>query len=109
MEFRRISLDATEREGFVNGLKFEIASARCEKIRLLRVDIKEIGEENELRRFYSYVTKTLREMKRKRTIQLFAFPESFEKRSTEAVFLLNKFPESIDLSRENENFLYIVI
>ena len=111
MIFKKICLEVSEHDAFLSGLQFEIATSRCEGVRLLRVDITGDLKDKELSKFNSSLIKALKKLKQKGIIQLFAFPESFERHTTEAVFLLNKYSESIDLSEcgDEENFLYILI
>ena len=109
MEYKRICLTASEAEDFVTELRFEIASARCDGIQVLRIDIEESFGDEGGRKFYSYLTKILRSMKQKGIIQFFAFPDNFRRNSTEAVFLLNKYSEYLNSvsSEDDEKYLFI--
>lgn len=109
MDFKRISLEVRDSDSFINEMKFEVATARCEKIRVLRIDIVPKYEEKDGRKFLSYLTRALRSMKQRRIIQFFAFPDNFDRGGTESVFLLNKFSEYIGdiLAEEDKNFFFV--
>ena len=89
MELKIISPKISDIDTFLVALKFEIATARSEGVRVLRICLPKLCEGDEETRFYSILKKNLRAMKQKGNIQLFAFPDSFERHTTEAVFLLN--------------------
>ncbi len=109
MDFKRMGLASSDAEDFITALKFEVATARCERVQILRVDLCESAGDEEAGKFFAYVSKVLRSMKQKGIIQFFASPESFRRHSTEAVFLLNKYPEYVDEGSlgEKENYLFI--
>ena len=109
MEYKRVKLESAEAESFLTALKFEIATARCDGVRLLRIDIDEKRGADEIAKFYSAIKKELRLMKRRGKIQLFAFPDSFERQTTEAVFLLNKYPEIIKFTDASEFEVFIFL
>ena len=110
MEFKRIGLDFSELESSVTALKFEIATARCEGCRLLKIDMLGDTADLDIRKLFGSLARTLRAMKQKGMIQLFAFPDSFERHSTEAVFLLNKFPENVVIEDSDEKlYVYIML
>ena len=109
MDFKRISLEASDAESFVNEMKFEIATARCEDVQVLRVDVVPKYEEKDSRKFFSNLTRSLRSMKQRRRIQFFAFSDNFDRGGTESVFLLNKYSECIGdiFAEEDKNFFFI--
>ncbi len=94
---------------------FEIASAKSEGVEIVRFDIPVATDETEqsnLKKMTSSLIKELRQMKTKGQIQLYATPTSFEKMSTEAVFLLNKYPflsDDAELTEKLEGFIYVKI
>ena len=109
MDLKEIKLVTIDYDSFLTELKFEIATARSEGCRLLKIFIHETLAENELDKFYFSLYKSLRFMKQKGIIKLFASSDNFQKNSTEAVFILNKFPNIIDDINAEENGEYICI
>ena len=110
MDFKEISLELSEPNSFITELKFEIATARAEGAQVLRVGTQTIDKENN-EKLHKQLTKSLRAMKQKGTIQFYAFSEGFLRHSTEAVFLMNKYPDYFDNSQqlEGEDVLFIKI
>ena len=110
MVLKKIKLEASNTDTFVTELKFEIAIARSDQYRLLRVEILEAQGSDSIAKFYSSVKKELKLMKQKGIIQLFAFPESFENNTTESVFLINKYPEYVNIDDlEMGKFLFLLL
>ena len=108
MDYKKIELTATEPWEFMNGLKFEIATARIEECKVLRVDIVETPE-IQRGKFLSAIGGELIKMKQKRLIQFFAFPENFLRGGTESRFLINKYPDFIGEGSVDEDKLYLYI
>ena len=91
-------------------MMYEVASARAEGIGLLKLIIADDSAEN--KKIVSSIIRRLKQMKQSNQIQLFVTPDAFFKGATEAVFLLNKYP-NISISdlefKEAENFIYVKI
>lgn len=82
---------------------FVIAAARADGASLVRLDFP-----GETARTVPAAKKALRALKRRGGIQMFAERSDFEDGSTEAVFLLNKFPETEgQVKAVSDEFLYV--
>ena len=108
MDYKKIELTMTEPCQFMNGLKFEIATARSEKCKVLRVDIVEDAEIKS-EKFFSVIECELVKMKQRRLIQFFAFPENFLQGGTESRFLINKYPDFVGEGSKEDDSLYLYI
>ncbi len=91
MKYKELNLIGTEPRDLTTELMFELASARVEDTELVRFNI--IISEPMAKKNVSTITKVLKNMKSSGQIQFFATKESFNSSSTEAVFLINKYPE----------------
>ena len=78
-------------EYLMTELRFNIAAARAEKAELMKLELT--AEERLRRREYRSVLVRLRQLKKEGVVQFFATEKDFTEGSTEAVYLLNKFPE----------------
>lgn len=70
---------------------FKVASARASNVSVIRFDIKKSDRESE--RVYSFLSRVLRGMKKRGSIQFFVTKEGFSRSATEAQYILNVFPE----------------
>ena len=89
-------------------LMFELASARAEKCELVKLNVAH--SDLTAKKNVSAVLKVLKGMKASGRIQFFATNESFETHSTEAVFLMNKYPDiftNIPVNAENTTCFYV--
>ena len=115
MSYKIIELKGRNTQTSYTELLFEIASAKAGGIKLIRFNIKAAvneAEAKDVKKMISSLIKTLKQMKSKGQIQLFATPTSFEKTTTEAVFILNKHPYVISEIKPDESlefFFYIII
>ncbi len=91
MNFKIIEIDSGAQDPSVE-LRFAVASHRAGGDELLRIDIPKIENEKDYNKFVSSVIRTLKVMKEERLIQFFATKDSFLGLTTEAEFLLNKYP-----------------
>lgn len=107
MIYKKIELVLEKNDDFLVNLKFEVATARAEGAEVLCVAIAENLTDEEISKMKFSMVRSLRLMKQKRTIQFFAFSEDFEKQTTEAVFLLNKYSEWVKSDAEGKNSLYL--
>ena len=107
MKIKNIQIKSVEGDTALTEIMFEIASARAEKIELLRLNLNERAEGYS--KLLSFVIRKLKYMKQKGQIQFFALADSFERNSTEAVFLLNKYPEYFENIQVNEPKGYIYV
>lgn len=108
MNYRIINLRAHLADTANTELMYEIAASRADKVDLIRLNIDMTDPES--KRIVSQIIKTLKFMKQKGSIQFFATPESFELMRTEAVFLINKYPDRFDGDNstvEGESYIFI--
>ena len=87
-KFKTITLKGDNTQNINTELYFELASARAEKCEVVAISTECSTEKVE-----SLVVSALKKMKTASSIQFYATPESFKLPSTEAVFLLNKYPD----------------
>ena len=76
---------------------YEVASAHAAGVELLRINIKK-DDAAGYKRATTALLKCLRSLKSSGMIQFFATAESFNTGSTEAQFLINKYPEQFELT-----------
>lgn len=93
-------------------IKFLLASARFDGVELLRFVYETNETDREAKRLYNITLKVLRSLRARKSIQFFVLPESFAESTTEAEFLLNKYPEHFAAPpalKENESEFYVKI
>ena len=88
-------------------IKFSVATARAEKVELLRFDLARDPES--LGRAYNAASKLLRRMKGQGNIQFIATSKSFTDSNAEAEFLINKYPEYIENIPTGDGEAYIFV
>ena len=97
MNCKKCALDYMKPDYLMTELRFNIAAARAEKMELIYLEL--VAEEDRVRRRqYTSVLVRLRELKREGVIQFFAAEGDFSDSTTEAVYLLNKYPELSELA-----------
>lgn len=93
MQYKTINLKGREPGELTTEVMFEIASARADGEELVKFNIP---SEEALGSFYkknlNELKRTFKKMKTAGQIQLFAMKSSFVESSTEAIFLMNKYP-----------------
>ncbi len=92
MDLKRISLDYMKPDYLMTELRFNIAAARAERMELIHLELA-ADDDRLRRREYTSVLVRLRQLKREGVIQFFAAEDDFAGSTTEAVYLLNKYPE----------------
>ena len=110
MGFKEINLRSDMADTAVTEIIYEIASCRADFCDLLRINIDMSLPEG--KKIKSQAIKTLKAMKQRGSIHFFATQDNFDRMGTEAVFLLNKYPELFSAtSKENEitAFIYVKI
>jgi len=111
MILKEIDLRSCVKENAETEIMYEVASARADDIELIRINLKSSAEqESGLNKLLAVLIRLLKNMKQNGQIQFYAVPESFSKMSTEAVFLINKYPvifKNIPTSEENGQFIFI--
>ena len=111
MKYKVIELRGKEAQDLVTEVMFEIASAKVDGLDLIRLNIHLLIDEagNISKKNLKSVIKTLKNMKSTGQIQFFATPESFKTSSTEAVFLINKYPAlfvNMEDASETDTYIY---
>ena len=97
MNRKKCMMEYMKPEHLMTVLRFNIAAARAERAELIQLELSE-EKDSTRRREYSSVTVRLRQLKREGVIQFFATEDDFVNNSTEAVYLLNKYPELSELA-----------
>lgn len=107
MKIKTIQLISPFGDEALTEMLFEIASARADGAELLRVDLDSRDENST--KLMQFLIRKLKAMKQKGQVQFFASADSFEKSSTEAVFLLNKYPTHFEgiSTDKSENYIYV--
>lgn len=93
-------------------IKFILASARFDGAELLRFVYETNETDREARRLHNIVIRVLRSLRARKSIQFFVFPEDFTEETTEAAFLLNKYPDHFSAPpsvKDNEGEFYVKI
>ena len=109
--YKIIKIDKNVTDSMIE-VRFAVASARASSDEILRVELEIDDNEKSRAKRISNLTKILKQLKEEKLIQFFASKNSFSDSSTEAKFLLNKYPElfkSIDIENEAIDFFYIKI
>ena len=103
--FKTVKLNCESSKDIHTEIYFEIASARAEKCEVIRLEYDLSSEKNE-----ALIISTLKKMKANSAIQFFATNSNFKQSNTEAVFLINKYPEIFNEEfNENSHYLYVKI
>lgn len=112
MIYKVVEIESLNGDDALVEMRFNIASARAAKAELMRLDIPYGDDEKEYKKIFNSLTRELKSMKEERLIQFFATKKSFSDHTTEAAFLLNKYP-SVFLcgltDNENAGYIYIKI
>ena len=111
MSYKEINLRSLTPEGTVTEIMYEIATARADRVDLIRINsvCHKTEESFDSKKVFSSIIRLLKTMKQNGSIHFFATLESFNRSTTEAVFLQNKYPELFSVQPEVENgeFVYI--
>ena len=110
MNLKKCTLEHMDLEYLMTELRFNIATARAEKVDLVLFELA-TEDERSRRRRYTSVLFRLRQLKREGTISFFAAETDFADGTTEADYLLNKYPELAEVAStagECEHRLIIV-
>ena len=108
MSYKEINLRSDMADTAITEIIYEIASSRADSYDLIKLNI-DISLPD-VKKIRSQAIRTLRSMKEKGSIRFFATKENFDRMGTEAVYLLNKYPELFSSDAEsNEGFLFIYV
>lgn len=88
-------------------LRFIFASARVDGVELLRLDLPVLEIEKDDARINGCLIKVLRTLKKENVIEFYVNKDSFAANSTEAIFLLNKYGEYIDVDSIDRTSVYV--
>lgn len=114
MKYKIIDFSGAQPRDLITETMFELASARADGVEIVRFNMPLLHEEagNLAKKNLNVVLKTLKNMKVTGQIQFFATPDSFKSSSTEAIFLLNKYPDIFENTkdeRDTDTYIYIKI
>lgn len=108
MKYKVVDFSNTNPSELITEVLFELASARADNIEIVRLNLAHTEES--IKKNFSAVTKTLKNMKSLGRIQFYATKDSFRESNTEAIFLINKYPEIFDnitLATENTTYFFV--
>ena len=108
MKIKIHNIESENAQGIATEIMFEVASARASKTELLQLLIRD-KDSRLTAKLRSAAIRVLKEMKSRGAVQFFATGESFEKSTTEAKFLVNKYPEISYDAPENPETGYIFV
>ena len=97
MNLKKCTLEHMDLEYLMTELRFNIAAARAEKIELILFELA-TEDDRSRRRRYTSVLFRLRQLKREGTIGFFAAETDFVDGTTEADYLLNKYPAIAEIA-----------
>jgi len=110
MNCKTLTLKYMNTDKLMTEIRFHIASARAEGYELVRFDIEADGD-TVSDKFTLAVTRKLKLLKTEGKIQFFATDKSFAAGSTEANFLINKYPnirrDGAPLSDDTKRAVYV--
>ena len=96
MSYKEINMRSVSQDSCATEIMYEVAACRADGIELLRLNIllSNVTEQGgDYKKLLSRTLRLLKEMKQRGAIRLFAADSSFETGATEAVYLMNKYPE----------------
>lgn len=90
-------------------LRFIFASAKVDGVEILKIDLPTLNNDKDNARLNGCVIKVLRTLKKENVIEFYVNREGFAANSTEAIYLLNKFPEYINGDLSDTSSIYVKI
>lgn len=105
--FTSLKLIGQNRSELNTELRFLFASAKVDKIELLRLDPTLTDNEKENARINSCIIKVLRAVKKEGLIAFYVNREGFAAGSTEAIFLHNKYPDCVESDAQDTDSIYV--
>ena len=93
MKYKVIDLAVRKTDGVAPEIMYNVASERVDSVELICFNLPVTDDETVRRRINSAALRTFKEMKSRGAIQLYATRSSFLEQTTEAKYLINKFPE----------------
>ncbi len=110
MRYSTVDLQVKKNDGVAPEIMFLIASERVSGTELLCFNLPQDDDEAVERRLAMQAIRTLKEMKGRGAIQLYATRDSFVALTTEAQYLINKYPElfeDVDYGQMSDRALYV--
>ena len=110
MKYKTIKLLGNNSQELSTEAAFEIAVAKADAEELIKFIVQDSDDDASYTaaKKIAALKKILRSMKENRKIQFYATSDSFEKSSTEAVFLINKYPDIHENITDSEGeYIYI--
>ena len=95
MSLKNFDVEYMKPDKLVIELRFDIATARASGARLVRLSLSP-SDSSARGRLLTTAARKLAAMKKEAAIQFFATQRSFAEKTTEATYLLNKYPELAD-------------
>ncbi len=110
MKYREILLRGVSADKIKTEIMYEVAAAHIAGVELLKVNISKGDCDTQYKKTFSALIRILKLMKADGTIQFFATPALLESQSTEAEFLLNKYPEHFEpMPKESDELGFVYI
>lgn len=100
MLFKTYTLDGSCKKDFDTEIRFDIASARYDGCDLVMLSFINDDSEEENTRLLSCITRVLSSLKKAGNIKFFVKPSQMLERTTEAEYIVNKFPELTNVRAE---------
>ncbi|MBQ8303156.1 MAG: hypothetical protein IJX97_06440 [Clostridia bacterium] len=112
MNYVEIDIKSIDFASLETEIMYEIATARVDGAELLRFNLPLSSVEKKqlpIKKYLQRTYKILKELKLKGMIQFFATSHEFRYSLTEAVFLINKYPElvSLKISTDDESYIFV--
>ncbi|MBQ8321992.1 MAG: hypothetical protein IJX92_06465 [Clostridia bacterium] len=109
MNYKTIIPEGKDYAALVTELRYAVASARASGEELVIINIPD-NDDVQSKKTKTLIIRILKTMKKEGLIQFYATGESFESLTTEARFLLNKYPQIIsDSQKDSADILYAKI
>ncbi len=108
MIYQEKTIRSSTASSLKNETLFEIATARASNIEIVRFAINKTGDNKTDEKLIAAALKHFKRIKERGIIQFFATKASFDENSTEAKFLLNKYPELFSDNTANTNDSYLI-
>ena len=112
MSYKLVEIKGRGASSAITEILFELATAKTERVELIRFNITpdaDAAEQGNAKKLLSSVLRRLKDMKQSGKIQVYATNTSFESSSTEAVFLLNKYPDLLADIDSAEGSEYVIV
>ena len=93
MKFSTCMLKETTKKELNTEFMFTLATARVDAVEILLLDFSPCEDRKVFARTHNQTIKMLRAQIQKGSVEFFVTKEGFEKSTTEAFYLINKFPE----------------